>query len=277
MALRFQGRLDDFNFQGRIISSSRRKTRIHILCHNCASSNMGFDSSIFLFFKLLRVTAICLRFLAILNRITNSSLLRPIGPKDLDLVKTTWIKITQGTYFLSDIKNLKQGINFPKSHPFSRLNPFIDHEGVVRVGGRLNHSTSDNESKHPAILPKNSPYTRFIIEEAHSRTFHGGTQLTLACISYSYWIIGGRQPVRSFILKCIQSITNHPQILKGSWSKNKKGWICLFVCLTISALHLEVVTDYTTEGFLSAYRRFTSRRSICRTLYSDCTVTVTLQ
>lgn len=41
-----------------------------------------------------------------------------------------------------------------------------------------------------------------IIDEAHERMFHGGTQVTLNYIRRSYWIIGGRAPVRSHILKC---------------------------------------------------------------------------
>ncbi|XP_043494148.1 uncharacterized protein LOC122519050 [Polistes fuscatus] len=46
--------------------------------------------------------------------------------------------------------------------------------------------------------------------------------------------------------------------------------ICVFVCLTTSATHLEVVSDYTYEGFISTYRRFTSRRGTPSALYSDC-------
>ncbi|CAD6229584.1 GSCOCG00012112001-RA-CDS [Cotesia congregata] len=37
-----------------------------------------------------------------------------------------------------------------------------------------------------------------------------------------------------------------------------------------SDVHLELVTDYTAAAFIAAYRRFTSRRGICHTLYSDC-------
>ncbi|XP_046624784.1 uncharacterized protein LOC124307301 [Neodiprion virginianus] len=38
----------------------------------------------------------------------------------------------------------------------------------------------------------------------------------------------------------------------------------------IKPVHLELVTDYSANGFLKAFRRFTSRRGICRNLYSDC-------
>ncbi|XP_044760205.1 uncharacterized protein LOC123317665 [Coccinella septempunctata] len=38
---------------------------------------------------------------------------------------------------------------------------------------------------------------------AHKRTLHGGTKLTLSTIRQQYWIIGGRAPVKSHILKCV--------------------------------------------------------------------------
>ena len=57
---------------------------------------------------------------------------------------------------------------------------------------------------------------------------------------------------------------------KGRGAKTHKGWIYVFVCFATSAVHLELVSDYSTEGFIAAYRRFISRRSITHTLYSDC-------
>ncbi|XP_043494154.1 uncharacterized protein LOC122519056 [Polistes fuscatus] len=57
---------------------------------------------------------------------------------------------------------------------------------------------------------------------------------------------------------------------QGRGAKSFKGWIVVFICFSTSAVHLEVVSDYTTEGFLKAFRRFTSRRGIPKTLRSDC-------
>ncbi|XP_044755080.1 uncharacterized protein LOC123314032 [Coccinella septempunctata] len=57
---------------------------------------------------------------------------------------------------------------------------------------------------------------------------------------------------------------------KGRGAKTHKGWVCVFVCFATSAVHLEAVSDYTTELFIAAFRRFTARRGICETLYSDC-------
>ncbi|KMQ85872.1 hypothetical protein RF55_15333 [Lasius niger] len=57
---------------------------------------------------------------------------------------------------------------------------------------------------------------------------------------------------------------------KGRGAKTYKGYIVLFVCFATSAVHLEIATDYSTEGFIAAFKRFTGRRGICTTITSDC-------
>jgi len=48
-----------------------------------------------------------------------------------------------------------------------------------------------------------------------------------------------------------------------------KAYICLFTCASTRAIHLEIVTDLSTETFLLAFRRFCSRRSLPSVILSD--------
>ena len=57
---------------------------------------------------------------------------------------------------------------------------------------------------------------------------------------------------------------------KGRGSKTYKCCICIFVCFSTSAVHLELVSDYSSDGFIADYRRFTSRKGIPSHLYSAC-------
>ena len=48
-----------------------------------------------------------------------------------------------------------------------------------------------------------------------------------------------------------------------------KVYLCLFICATCRAVHLEIVNDLKVECFLQAFRRFVGRRSLARLLLSD--------
>ena len=63
-----------------------------------------------------------------------------------------------------------------------------------------------------------------------------------------------------------------PLLLKlGSTRKPKvvKAYVCIFVSLSVKAVHLELVSDLTTEAFIACLRRFVSRRGKPVVLWSD--------
>lgn len=176
--------------------------------------------------------------------------------------------------------------------------------GLLRLRGRLQFSQLNANAKHPLILPRASFLTSLVIDQHHRRTLHGGAQLTLSSIRQQFWILGGRVPVRAFIHKCVtctrhRAVTSQQRIgqlpssrvkqcrpflhvgvdyagpltlktFRGRGAKSYKGYFVLFVCFASSAIHLEAVTDYTTEGFLAAFKRFTARRGLCSSITSDC-------
>ncbi|GFX59846.1 integrase catalytic domain-containing protein [Trichonephila clavipes] len=56
---------------------------------------------------------------------------------------------------------------------------------------------------------------------------------------------------------------------RGRGAKTTKGYIVIFVCFDTKALHLELVSDYTSETFIAALKRFCSRRSTPKHIHSD--------
>ncbi|XP_046810005.1 uncharacterized protein LOC124420591 [Lucilia cuprina] len=252
--------------------------------------------------RLIRITAICRR---VFSKNYNKSIIKqPLSPKELEHERRFWIKLTQNSYFSSEIKALHAGQQLQNSHPLSKFTPFIDAYGLLRVGGRLRNALIDPNAKHPILLPSKSTFTNLLIAEAHEKTLHGGVQVMSVYLWQSYWILGGRSAIKAFNHRCVRcakirgvtarqlmgqlpSIRTIParpflhsgvdyagplsiKTWRGRGAKQYKGYIALFVCLSTSAVHLEVASDYSVDGFLAAFKRFVSRRGVCSTLTSDC-------
>ena len=52
-------------------------------------------------------------------------------------------------------------------------------------------------------------------------------------------------------------------------SKPFKAYVCVIVCFSTKALHLELVSDLTSDACLAALRRFVARRGTVTTIHSD--------
>ncbi len=53
-----------------------------------------------------------------------------------------------------------------------KLDPFMDKNGVLRVGGRLRNSSLNYETKHPMLLPKKGHITDLVIRDQHNNLKH---------------------------------------------------------------------------------------------------------
>ena len=69
---------------------------------------------------------------------------------------------------------------------------FLDPSGIIRVGGRLKHSSLQYEEKHPIVLPDHK-LTKLIVQDVHQRFHHCGPERTFYEAGAQYWIFGGRR------------------------------------------------------------------------------------
>ena len=83
-----------------------------------------------------------------------------------------------------------------KSSSIYKLNPYIDGNGLLRVGGRLNWSTIDESVKHPLLIPKGSTFARLIINWCHEVAHSGGGIMMNQIESSGLWIANCNVTVR---------------------------------------------------------------------------------
>jgi len=63
-----------------------------------------------------------------------------------------------------------------------------------------------------------------------------------------------------------------PFYIKEKKHRNRnriKVYVCVFICMAVKAVHLEIVSDLTIDGFVAALKRFIARRGIPTHIYSD--------
>ena len=92
------------------------------------------------------------------------------------------------------------------SSSLKTLHPFIDKEGLLRVGGRLQQFTLPYQTMHHMILPSNHHFTKLVFSAEHIRLHHARPQLLIASLQERYWI----QRIRNLvpILLRIQGTSN---------------------------------------------------------------------
>lgn len=285
----------------------QRKTSELLCLTNTVSSSLWNDLSEFSTKrKIVRVLGYCLRFIRNIQEKDKSKRLyhHYLQPAELQTSLQTVLLLVQSSAFHDDIKRLQNKMELGRQSKLLSLNPFLDESGMLRVGGRIQKSNLAFDIKHPIILPSNHEFTKMAIQEAHLHTLHGGTQLTLSYLRRKFWILNARNTTRFTIHECIrchrfsaktqeQIMGNLPaprvtpsrpfchagvdyagpinvRVSKGRGTKTYKGYMAIFVCLSTKAIHIELVSDMTTEAFIAAFRRFTSRRGLCTDMYSDC-------
>ena len=256
--------------------------------------------------KLLTVTAYVYRF--VLNlRNPQAAKKDPITARELHHARKQWIKDCQQETYWHEIQNIS-----PTSRPIKRLllvrqlRLFLDKEGLIRCGGRIHNAPLSHLAKFPYLLPQKHPFTALIIYSTHVKLYHTGINSTVTALRQSYWVPAARQYVKSLLRRCTICKRHHgrpyptpdPAPLPKSRTQDtppftvtgvdftgalyvqQKGdeikvYICLFTCATTRAIHLEVVSDLSTETFLLAFRRFASRKSLPQLMVSDNASTYT--
>lgn len=87
--------------------------------------------------------------------------------------------------FTEEIAALQKGESVKKSSHIFKLNPVLQDE-VLRVGGRLGKRAMLEDTKYPAILPKDHHVTDLIPQDIHQKVGHSGCNYMLSQLRLKY-------------------------------------------------------------------------------------------
>lgn len=248
--------------------------------------------------SLLNVMVYILRFIGKLKPLSFANF---VSAQDLNFAELIVIKIIQSHFFVEDIDKIKKGLICSPS--MKKLCPFLDKDNILRVGGRLGNSQQNYDQQHPILLPSKCHVVDLIIDYVHKKNFHTGPHLLLSLLRQKYWILNGRNLARKCFHACNLCFRHNPKFVYPKMGelpaarvvgikpflntacdflgpititisgkrgqKSQKAYICLFICLSTKALHLEVASDLSTPVFMNALKRFLARRGPVKSILSD--------
>lgn len=206
-------------------------------------------------------------------------------------------------YFDQEIKNIRKNGCVANNSSLVTLHPFLDDNGLLRVGGRIQAAGVTYDQKHPLVLPSKCSVTQLIATDTHRKNLHVGPQGLLYAMRLKYWPIHGKQLARQVVHRCITCFKNKPKplhqimgqvpdvrlnpgrpfqvcgvdfggpfIIKENFvrtQKTLKVYVALFICLSTRAVHIELVSGLSSECFIAALRRFSSQRGRSSIIHCD--------
>merc|ERR1711942_320093 len=232
----------------------------------------------------------------------------PITATDIEEAELDLIRAIQCKYFHLEMEELtKKGVidhniasKCKKSSALRPHNPFVDGDGILRVGSRIMHADVSYDAKFPAILPPKDDNVRALIRHFHQLEHHAGPKHTLSVIRSRFWINQGLQATKSTLHLCVgcQRLFKRPAsqmmaplppkrvtpaapfeetgvdllgpvLVKMNGRADHKTWVAVFTCMASRAVHAEVVFKIDADSMVNAISRFSARRPGVRRFTSD--------
>ncbi|XP_049548173.1 uncharacterized protein LOC125959392 [Anopheles darlingi] len=222
------------------------------------------------------------------QRVIISQAQREAFPAEIDLLKNAKTSTRRTTVI-------------PKQSPIHSLSPYLDECGILRMRTRIaacHYATED--AKRPVILPRRHPVTELIVRKFHERFHHRNHETVINEVRQLYHI--------PHLRSCYARVRRNCQWCKNAAAEPKapimadlpparlaayvrpftyvgldyfgpievavgrrveKRWGMLATCLTVRAVHIEVVHSLTTSSCIMGLRNLIARRGTPLTIFCD--------
>lgn len=219
----------------------------------------------------------------------------------LERAERLLLRHAQAESFAEEIAAIKNGKCLNKCSKLITLCPALDEHGVLRADGRIDAARDvDLQTKRPVILDGRNPIAHLIVRHYHVKAAHGNQETVVNELKQKYWIFRLRPTVKYVVSKCmlckirkatprvprmgclpLARVAHHhrpfsfcgidlfgPMEVTVGRRKEKRYGV-LFTCLTVRAVHVELVGSLTTDALIMALRRMAARRGWPRHVYCD--------
>ncbi|XP_063367679.1 uncharacterized protein LOC134656091 [Cydia amplana] len=211
------------------------------------------------------------------------------------------VRQVQEECFGAELAAIRKGMSLERNSRILTWSPYLDDCGVLRCGGRINAAQGVGaDTKYPIILDGRHQVTRLLVKHYHIRAAHDYQETVVNNLKEKYAITKIRPTVKHVATRCmfckIRKAQPHVPVMgelpPGRMAHHQrpfthcgldlfgpmevvvgrgrqKRYGVIFTCLTVRAIHLEIVHSLTTDSLIIALRRMASRRGWPDCFYSD--------
>ena len=177
---------------------------------------------------------------------------------------------------------------------------YLDND-AIRAKGKIINSDLPLDATTPFFLPNKSHIVDLLINHIHTSHNHISLSQTLSLYKQRCWTPKIRSRIKSLLLRCVvcQRVKNRTILrplppplpaervrwvppftnvgvdhtgsfnIRDPQSRKTKAYICIFVCATTRAVHLEVVVNLSTTSFNMCLRRLAASKGVPSIIMSD--------
>ena len=210
-------------------------------------------------------------------------------------------RLSQQQSFDEDINQLAHNKPIQKRSRLIQLTPLIDEDGIIRSNSRLANAPVSTVTKKPIILDGSNSIIRLFLELQHNINGHVGVEQQTHIIQLNFWVLQCKTVMKKISNRCYEcrrqrQLNSQPQMsdlpsyrfsvkpvafketgvdffgpfeIYSQINTAMKVYCCLFTCLTIRGVHIEVTRNLQKESCIMAFQRFFSRRGLPERIHSD--------
>ncbi|XP_059058080.1 uncharacterized protein LOC131851585, partial [Achroia grisella] len=227
--------------------------------------------------------------------------LKPLSAAEILEAERHLFLYTQLESFKHEFLRLTAGLPPTNQGRLRGLVLMLGEDGLIRLNGRI-RAVLDAPAQdiNPIVLDGRHPIIKLLLDHYHRKFGHGNIETVVNFLRGKFYIIALRPSVRSVAKQCSfcrirkllpstpqfgdlpeDRLSHHQRAFSfcgldyfgpvevAVGRRREKRWVALFTCLTIRAVHLEIVGSLSADAAIMALRRFIARRGCPARIISD--------
>ncbi|KAI4874288.1 hypothetical protein NFI96_026210, partial [Prochilodus magdalenae] len=129
---------------------------------------------------------------------------QPYTAEELLEAETLIIRCVQQETYREEFSCIAARKDIPKGSSLRKLNPCVDEDGLLRIGGRLKHGRLEAREKYPLVIPGQSHVATLLVRHFHDKVRHQGRAFTEGAVrTAGFWIVGAKNCIKRILHSCV--------------------------------------------------------------------------